>query len=40
MNYFSTVISLLRDRKEFLEEIYQDIRLKSKIVSSVSPKEL
>jgi hypothetical protein len=31
MNYFSTVISLLRDRKEFLEEIYQDIRLKSKM---------
>jgi len=33
MNYFSTVISLLRDRKEFLEEIYQGIRLKSKTTS-------
>lgn len=33
MNYFSTVISLLRDRQEFLEEIYQGIGLKSKIAS-------
>jgi hypothetical protein len=33
MNYFSTVISLVRDRKEFLEEIYQGIRIKSKITS-------
>lgn len=33
MNYFSTVIILLRDRKEFLEEIYQGIGLKSKIAA-------
>ena len=33
MNYFSTVIFLLRDRQEFLEEIYQGIRLKSKITA-------
>lgn len=33
MNYFSTVIFLLRDRKEFLGEIYEGIRLKSKITS-------
>lgn len=33
MNYFSTVIFLLRDRKEFLEEIYQGIKLKSKITA-------
>ncbi len=33
MNYFSTVISLLRDRKEFLEEIYQGIGLKSKMTA-------
>ncbi|MBW4576115.1 MAG: actin-binding WH2 domain-containing protein [Aphanothece sp. CMT-3BRIN-NPC111] len=31
MNYFSTVISLLRDRQEFLEEIHQGVKLKSKI---------
>lgn len=31
MNYFSTVISLLRDRKEFLEEIHEGVKLKSKI---------
>lgn len=33
MNYFSTVIALLRERKEFLEEINQGTRLKSKITS-------
>lgn len=33
MNYFSTVISLLRDRKEFLEEIHDGVKLKSKISS-------
>lgn len=33
MNYFSTVISLLHDRKEFLEEIHQGIRIKSKITA-------
>lgn len=33
MNYFSTVISLLRERKEFLEEIHQGISLKTKIAS-------
>lgn len=33
MNYFSTVISLLRERKEFLSEIHQGIRLKSKITA-------
>ena len=33
MNYFATIISLLRDRKEFLSEIYQGIKLKSKIIS-------
>ena len=33
MNYFSTVISLLRDRKEFLGEIHQGIRLKNKITA-------
>lgn len=33
MNYSSTVIFLLRDRKEFLEEIHQCIRLKSKITA-------
>ncbi|EKQ71205.1 hypothetical protein OsccyDRAFT_0057 [Leptolyngbyaceae cyanobacterium JSC-12] len=31
MNYFSTVISLLRDRNEFLEEIHNGVKLKSKI---------
>ncbi|QZZ21189.1 hypothetical protein J5X98_01400 [Leptothermofonsia sichuanensis E412] len=33
MNYFSTVIFLLRDRKEFLEEIHHGVGLKGKIVS-------
>lgn len=33
MNYFSTVIFLLRDRQEFLKEIYEGISLKSKITS-------
>lgn len=33
MNYFSTVIFLLRARKEFLEEIHQGIQLKSKITA-------
>lgn len=33
MNYFSTVTSLLSNRKEFLEEIYDGIRIKSKITS-------
>lgn len=33
MNYFLTVIFLLRDRKEFLEEIHKGIRLKSKITA-------
>ncbi|NJP10010.1 MAG: hypothetical protein HC866_11450 [Leptolyngbyaceae cyanobacterium RU_5_1] len=31
MNYFSTVVALLRDRKEFLEEIHDSVKLKSKI---------
>ena len=31
MNYFATVIFLLRDRQEFLEEIHQGVKLKSKI---------
>jgi hypothetical protein len=31
MNYFSAVISLLRDRSEFLEEIHNSVKLKSKI---------
>jgi len=31
MNYFSTVISLLRDRQEFLEEIHQSVKLNRKI---------
>jgi hypothetical protein len=31
MNYFATVIALLRDRQEFLEEIHQGVKLKSKI---------
>ncbi len=34
MNYFSTVVSLLRDRKEFLEEIQEGLGLKNKIISS------
>ena len=33
MNYFSTVIALLRDRKEFLEEIHQGVGLKSKMAA-------
>ncbi|PSB25538.1 hypothetical protein [Stenomitos frigidus] len=33
MNYFSTVIALLRDRKDFLAEIYEGIGLKSKITA-------
>ncbi|MBW4690776.1 MAG: hypothetical protein KME27_03315 [Lyngbya sp. HA4199-MV5] len=33
MNYFSTVIALLRDRKDFLAEIYDGIGLKSKITA-------
>lgn len=33
MNYFATVIFLLRDRQEFLEEIHQGVKLKSKISS-------
>jgi hypothetical protein len=32
-NYFSTVISLLRDRQKFLAEIYQGVKLPSKISS-------
>lgn len=35
MNYFSTVISLLRDREKFLEEIHQGVKLKSKISSLI-----
>jgi hypothetical protein len=31
MSYFSTVITLLRDRQEFLEEIHEGVKLKSKI---------
>ncbi len=31
MNYFSTVIFLLRDRKQFLEEIHSGVKIKSKI---------
>jgi len=33
MNYFSTVMSLLRDRQEFLKEIHEGVKLKSKISS-------
>lgn len=33
MNYFSTVFSLLRDRKDFLEEIHEGVKLRSKISS-------
>ncbi|BAQ62669.1 ABC-type uncharacterized transport system [Geminocystis sp. NIES-3708] len=33
MNYFSTVIILLSDRQNFLEEIYDGVNLKSKISS-------
>nr|WP_242025828.1 hypothetical protein [Leptolyngbya sp. FACHB-36] len=31
MNVFSTVIALLRDRGEFLSEIHDSVKLKSKI---------
>jgi hypothetical protein len=31
MNYFSTVVTLLRDRQVFLEEIHEGVKLKSKI---------
>ncbi len=31
MNYFSTVVTLLRDRQAFLEEIHEGVKLKSKI---------
>lgn len=31
MNYFSTVVTLLRDRQSFLEEIHDGVRLKSKM---------
>jgi hypothetical protein len=33
MNYFSTVISLLQNRQEFLAEIHDGVKLKSKISS-------
>lgn len=33
MNYFSSVISLLRDRKEFLAEIYDGVGLKTKMAA-------
>jgi hypothetical protein len=33
MNYFGTIVSLLRDRKNFLEEIHEGVGLKSKISS-------
>lgn len=33
MNYFSTVLALLRDRQLFLKEIHEGIKLKSKISS-------
>jgi hypothetical protein len=33
MKYFAVLITLLRDRKNFLEEIRQGIRLESKIIS-------
>jgi hypothetical protein len=33
MNYFSTVISLLQNRQEFLAEIHDSVKLKSKISS-------
>jgi hypothetical protein len=33
MNYFSVLITLLRDRKEFIDEVRQEIRLNSKITS-------
>lgn len=31
MNYFSAVVALLRDRTEFLEEIHESVKLRSKI---------
>ncbi|MBD1863599.1 MULTISPECIES: actin-binding WH2 domain-containing protein [Trichocoleus] len=33
MNYFSVLITLLRDRKDFIDEVRQGIRLNSKITS-------
>lgn len=33
MNYFGAVISLLRDRKEFLAEIHEGVQLKAKITA-------
>ena len=33
MNYFAVLITLLRDRKNFLEDIRQDTKLESKILS-------
>lgn len=33
MNYFSVLVTLLRDRKEFIDEVRQEIRLNSKITS-------
>lgn len=33
MNYFLVLITLLRDRKEFIDEVRQEIRLNSKITS-------
>ncbi len=33
MNYFSVLVTLLRDRKEFVEEVRQGTRLNSKITS-------
>lgn len=35
MQHFAVLIALLRDRKDFLEEVRQDIRIESKIVSLV-----
>ena len=33
MNYFSSVVTLLRDRQSFLEEIHEGVKLKSKITA-------
>jgi|SRR6476469_4088531 len=33
MNYFSVLITLLRDRKDFIDEVRQGVRLNSKITS-------
>jgi len=33
MSYFSTVVTLLRDRQSFLEEIHDGVRLKSKMTA-------